>query len=186
MGCAGSKYDKPVADLPGKQKFIGDVGAVVMHQEERKQPVAVLIAFVPKASSPSFAGLCLVYYVLRTSQVYALELTDAELEEQKTACNVTFGWSAVFKSIASDFLKGKAKVATANDIATMNIEVTSVKDKTSQKISFKLPLVPTVGTAERFKYLNEPLARVGEQVGPDRCVVPEEERKTSAVRQLLL
>ena len=169
MGCGPSKEgdkpqdkksEKPAADLPGKQKFIGDVGAVVMHQEERKQPVAVLIAFVPKASNPGFAGLVLVYYVMRTSQIYAIEMTDSELEEHKTASNVTFGWSAVFKSIASDFLKSKAKVTTANDVATMNIEVTSVKDKNSQKIAFKLPLIPTVGPAERYKYLVEPLARV--------------------------
>jgi len=170
MGCGQSKdpenkqgdkkYDKTGADLPGKQKFIGDVGAVVMHQEERKQPVAVLLSFVPKASGASFAGLSMVYYVMRTQQIYAFEMTDEELEEVKNQANVTFGWSAIFKSIASDFMKGKAKVATGNDLATVNIEVTSVKDKNSQKMAFKLPLVQTVGAAERFKYLTEPLARV--------------------------
>jgi hypothetical protein len=170
MGCGPSKdgekkdqdkkYDKQGADLPGKQKFIGDVGAVVMHQEERKQPVAVLLAFVPKASLPGFAGLSMVYYVMRTQQIYAFEVSDAELEEMKNAASVSFGWSAIFKSIASDFMKGKAKVNTANDVATVNIEVTSVKDKNSQKMAFKLPLVPTVGAGERFKCLTEPLARV--------------------------
>jgi len=169
MGCGNSqeqkkdqdkKYDGKGQDLAGKQKFISDVGAVIMHIEERKQQTALLLSFVPIQPANSFNGLSLVYYVIRTGQVYAIEYTDAELEELKTTAAVTFGWSAIFKSIASDFMKNKAKVTVTPESVVVNVEVASVKDKNTQKISFKLPAVPTVGSVEKFKYVTEPLARV--------------------------
>ena len=139
MGCGNSqeqkkdqdkKYDGKGQDLAGKQKFISDVGAVIMHIEERKQQTALLLSFVPIQPANSFNGLSLVYYVIRTGQVYAIEYTDAELEELKTTAAVTFGWSAIFKSIASDFMKNKAKVTVTPESVVVNVEVPPSRTRT--------------------------------------------------------
>jgi hypothetical protein len=176
MGCGASsesteapaKYEA-VVQLAGKEKFIIDAGAHVFHHEEKKHVMGLCVVFSPRTGPPGI----IVGYADRTAKagtagepakLYGLHLTDPQLEKLRTEQEISFGWSAIFKSIASDFLKSKLKISpgapgAAAGAMNVTVAVTSLKDKNPQKLLFALPLLSTPTADDHVKFIMEPLTR---------------------------
>jgi len=161
MGCGASaqdnsvKYEEKQSDLQGKARFIGDLGCVVASSSKSNKPSHIL-SFVPRGQG---RHLAMVFYTA-TEFYYGL-YSDDDLEEIRVQQNVNHGWIAVFKSLAHDLQKNKAKVTLDGATVSITIDAVSVKDKTPQKFGLKLKkaaLTPEL----KFKFLIDPLTRMAQ------------------------
>ena len=110
--------------LVGKDKYIGDVGAVVMALEN-----GCLVVSVPSGDE----GLA---FAFRDNQgtIFVKEFVDdAAIELEKQAAGIDVAWGAFFKSIASDVLKCKARITIAGANVQVAINMASSKDPKSGK-----------------------------------------------------
>ena len=128
-------------ELAGKVKYVGDIGAAVMGLEDKKALHTLFIAYIPPGQPKQFS---FVYFQNALQKMFVLTLTDEEFEALKAKCNVTFGWNAIFKSIASELQRSKAKVNVADGAATAEIVMTTVKEKTTQLLKVVMPDVGTL------------------------------------------
>lgn len=157
----GEKKYKPEADteqLAGKAKYISDVGAVFMQGEEGKRfstAVTSAVVFVNKNLETVFC-----VHNGKTNAFYVSALTDDALAKVKDDCQVSFTFTAVFKSIATELVKGRAKITIKDkeDTAAIEFAVTSVKDaKTTQRLTLTLKREHGDVQALSLKYLITPI-----------------------------
>eukprot|EP00672_Neobodo_designis_P026133 CAMPEP_0174830372 /NCGR_PEP_ID=MMETSP1114-20130205/2482_1 /TAXON_ID=312471 /ORGANISM="Neobodo designis, Strain CCAP 1951/1" /LENGTH=451 /DNA_ID=CAMNT_0016064167 /DNA_START=46 /DNA_END=1398 /DNA_ORIENTATION=+ len=124
--------------LVGKDKYISDVGAVVMALEN-----GCLVVSVP----PNDDGLAFAFRDNQGTMFVKEFADDAAIEAEKAAAGIDLPWGSFFKSIASDVLKCKAKVAIAGANVQVTINMTSSKDpKASRPWNVRLS---TIGTNSR-------------------------------------
>lgn len=83
-----------------KEKYVGEVGALVQNVEKADRE-GVILVFVPQNGD----GLAFSFRA-KDGSLWACELNEAKLKHAKDSCGISFGWAAVFKSLASDASKG--------------------------------------------------------------------------------
>jgi hypothetical protein len=114
----GTDPETTSSRLLGKDKYIGDVGAVAMAMEN-----GTLLVFAPEDEGLVFA------YRDNHGGMYVREfMTDAQIESEKNMAGIDTPWASFFKSIASDVLKCKAKVIVSGSSVQVIITITSSKD----------------------------------------------------------
>ena len=159
------------SSFPGKQKYIGDAGAIVMEiNSGGGPPEAIVLAFVPEDSD---VVLTFTYRDMKNGALYFKDFTASQLQKEKDAANITHAWAPVFKAIASDLLKGKAFVDASNKPhwISLEVQVTSTKDpKEVQPFRVRLELrkaressllgCSNVLQRDSFHYFLEPFARM--------------------------
>jgi hypothetical protein len=167
-------------ELQGRQKFLEDIGAAVTTVGER---TAVSTLFLLTSQRNSKHGIVLSYLSVKDEKLYAAEISDDELGKQKVAQNISYPWSALFKSMTSDTLKSKVKITEADASVIVEFGIVSVKDKT--KLPFKLTLLKVAATNDnRHRLVLEPMTRMVQkrrQVSEER----EKEQKTSRLQTQL-
>lgn len=133
------KEDKKYqGELQGKVKYIGDAGAVMMQTEDKKSGAGsfTVLCFIDAAGNTVF-----VVHQRKNETFFVAELDDNAVLKVKDDCQISFTPTAIFKSIATDLLKGKAKFTPKGaDTFTLEFSVTSVKDqKVVQKLLVDVP-----------------------------------------------
>jgi len=146
------KGDSASNKLLGKDKYFGEIGAVVMSIE-----AGTLVVHVPSSDD-------VLLFAFRDNQgvIFVKEfITDAQLEAERSSAGLAdLGWGSFFKSIASDIMKSKAKVTTAGAAVTVAVTMVSSKDaKFAKPWSVRLT---TIGSNPRdvFRCFIAPMSRM--------------------------
>jgi hypothetical protein len=163
MGC-GASAEKPVVAAAPKKKgasesdskvrYLGDLGAVACVTDDKQLGQLVLVAFVAEDGTTTFSAIAPA-----GNRVFVATFSDDDFSTLKDAQGVTLAMAAVYKSIATECLKGKARISMQESICTATFNITSVKDaKANQPLTVSMDLVAQSFPQARQQYFLVPLS----------------------------